>query len=317
MNKLDSEYELFKALCNKEPVAINTKNTGLIESLLAKNIGIKQTANNYRIKQECIALSEKLLRNNLDTAINNSINPLNITYQTNSTNKQITQQSQIAKYSVLLSEYQSSGQGRREKQWFSPLATNICLSMQFELQQTQNIQFIPLITAVAVCRSLKQLGVEACQIKWPNDIYLEGKKLAGILVESRFNAEKKSVYVVGIGLNVNMDANEDIDQLWTSLRINQNKRFDRNIIVSLLLSELIATYNRISEFNAYDFVRTWHQYDYLYGETITIVDSHGSYTAMAQGLANDGALLIKRSSKKEQDKIYSAEVSIKKSGQIK
>ncbi|WP_198265278.1 hypothetical protein [sulfur-oxidizing endosymbiont of Gigantopelta aegis] len=62
--------------------------------------------------------------------------------------------------------------------------------MQFELQQTQNIQFIPLITAVAVCRSLKQLGVEACQIKWPNDIYLEGKKLAGILVESRFNAEK-------------------------------------------------------------------------------------------------------------------------------
>ena len=272
---------------------------------------IEQSAERYYIEDSIIALCENKIRYELNPEVNELIQTLDILYQTSSTNKTISLQHPTKQYSILVSEFQSGGLGRREKQWVSPLAENIYFSIQFQLIDANNAHFIPLLTALAICRSLKQMGIQGCQIKWPNDIYLEGKKLAGILVENRFNTKTGSTFIVGIGLNVNMQSNNDIDQSWTSLQSHQKKLFDRNIIIATLLSETLQTYNNMSQMDLNQFMQEWRLLDHLYGCEITISDENMTYTAIARGIADDGALLISCANDKTLKKVYSADVSIK------
>ena len=312
MNNLEIEYELFRSLCDSKYVARSAKNEQLIDDMQKKGLKICHDKNSLYIDDSIIALSENKIRQSLDLEINQSIHSFNILYQTSSTNKSITQKPLNGQYSILLTEYQSHGQGRREKKWISPLADNIYLSMQFHLNDPGNAHLLPLLTALSICKALNKIGINGCQIKWPNDIYLDDKKLAGVLVESRYNSEKESIYVVGIGINVNMQINNEINQSWTSLRNQQNKMFDRNLILSALLSESLETYNKITQLDLTKFMHEWRLLDYLHGSEICVVDQSGTYTAIAQGIANDGALLINYSNDITLKKIYSADVSIKK-----
>lgn len=312
MNNLEVEYELFKSLCRSKCVVRSPFNEQLIKEIRSKGLKIYHDENSFYVDESIAALSENKIRQSLDLEINQSIHSFNIIYKTSSTNKAITQKCLNGQYSILLTEYQSEGQGRREKKWISPLADNIYLSMQFQLTNHQNAHLLPLLTALSICKALKKTGIDGCQIKWPNDIYLDDKKLAGVLVESRYNAENGSSYVVGIGINVNMQVNNEINQSWTSLRNQQNKMFDRNIIISALLSESLETYNKIAQIDLTKFMYEWRLLDYLHGSEINIVDESGTYSAIAHGIANDGALLIKCSNDIALKKVYSADVSIKK-----
>ncbi|MCW8930995.1 MAG: biotin--[acetyl-CoA-carboxylase] ligase [Gammaproteobacteria bacterium] len=312
MSNLDAEYELFKKLCSLRSIKQTQKNNQLLKNIEKKGLKIVQNNEIYVIQNEVIPLSEESIRANLDCTVNNLIQLLDVLYQADSTNKQIIKNELTENYSVLMTEFQSSGQGRREKKWMSPIADNIYLSIQFQLENSKNVQLIPLITAIAICKSLKKFNANGCKIKWPNDIYLDGKKLAGILVESRFNREQGYTFVVGIGLNVNMQINNNIDQLWTSLCKSQNKFFDRNIITSAILSECIQSYNKILRLDFIEFMSDWKLYDYLNGSEINITNDKASYSAIARGISADGALLIERSGDEILQKIYSADVSVKR-----
>lgn len=311
MNNSDKEYELFKLLCKSKRIEKTDDNKPLLSSIEEKGLKLSHSSGKYYINNEIIPLSEKKIRKKINSTLNESIGYLQVLYQTSSTNKIIAEKQLSNKYSILLTEFQNDGQGRRDKQWSSPLAENIYLSIKFNLANSKNVHLIPLLTALSICNSLKKLGIHDCSVKWPNDIYLSGKKLAGILVESRYNKDEGFNLVVGIGLNVNMESNNKIDQLWTSLRINQNKLFDRNIIISTLLSDILESYNEISEVDLSKFMKNWHLHDYLYGSKILITDEQKSYTAIAQGISSDGALLILESDNVTLKKIYSADVSVK------
>ena len=311
MINLNDEYELFKSLCNSNCVKCTHKNEDLLKRIEAKGLKISKNEEICKLQNSIIPLSEEVIRNGLDPIANESIQMLDILYQTASTNKTITDTSLSDRYSVLLTECQTDGQGRRDKKWLSPLAENIYMSIQFKLIECKNAHLIPLITALSICQTLKKQGMDGCQIKWPNDIYFKGKKLAGILVESRYNLSQGSIFVVGIGLNVNMQINTEIDQLWTSMRNSQKQTFDRNIIISTLLSDALASYNKINKMDLTQFMVDWQLYDYLYGSEITITDDKNSYVAVSHGIANDGSLLIEVPGDRSLKKIYSADVSIK------
>jgi len=312
MNNSDKEYELFKLLCKSRQIKKTDENKLLLSSIEEKGLKLCHSSGKYYINNEVIPLSEKRIRKRINSNLNESIRHLEVLYQTSSTNKIIAEMQSIDKYSILLTEFQNDGQGRRDKQWCSPLAENIYLSIKFNLVNPKNVHLIPLLTALSICNSLIKLGVHDCSVKWPNDIYLSGKKLAGILVESRYNKEESFNLVVGIGLNVNMESNNKIDQLWTSLRIHQNKLFDRNTIISALLSDILESYNKISKVDLSEFLKNWQLHDYLYGSKILITDEQKSYTAIAQGISSDGALLILESDNVTLKKIYSADVSVKR-----
>ena len=105
----------------------------------------------------------------------------------------------------VLAECQTGGRGRREKSWHSPAGGNIYLSLGWWFRDCQwPLSTLPLIVAIAVCQALARAGLRGHGIKWPNDILVEGKKLAGILVEMQSAGSGPALAVIGVGLNVRM-----------------------------------------------------------------------------------------------------------------
>jgi BirA family transcriptional regulator, biotin operon repressor / biotin---[acetyl-CoA-carboxylase] ligase len=261
-------------------------------------------------------LSKSKIYSNLKSSTLQHINHLNVITETGSTNTAISKKFRDYSYNILLAEQQSNGKGRRQKKWISPSGVNIYMSISFHVLNSNNVQLIPLITAVSVCKSVNKIGIHSCKIKWPNDIYLDNKKIGGILVESFYQSGKHRVIVVGIGLNVNMQLNEDIDQSWTSLRNHGGKIIDRNHLVSILLSELLIDYNQLNKFTISKFIKVWDNYDLLKGQEIFVLEEKSCFQAFVKGLNPDGALIVETNVSGEiiEKKIYSAEVSIKYAG---
>lgn len=309
MNKKNLEYEFYMSFARHQLVKISNNQLPLLEALNDKGLEFTFTDQGYKSSEHFELLSQSHIRSALNPEINKFIDNLDVIYKTDSTNKEIRSNPVTKFYSVLVAEYQSNGQGRRAKQWRSPLASNLYFSLQFCLKNTNNIHFLPLICARSICKMLLESGIEECKVKWPNDIYIRGKKLAGILCESRYNSQKELTIVVGVGLNVNMMFNDTIEQSWTSLRICQDKIFNRNIILSSLLSKIISDFNQLSGFNIKNFKRDWQALDYLYGKTINVIDEKSTYTAIAAGISDDGALIVQHND--QTHTIFSADVSVK------
>ena len=124
-----------------------------------------------------------------------------------STNKYAREKAEQAPASgsVVLAEQQSAGRGRRGKTWVSPFAANIYLSIVWDFEQgAQALEGLSLAVGVAVKRALNAQGVNGVQLKWPNDIYVEGQKLGGILLEMIGDPAGQCSVIVGVGINVAM-----------------------------------------------------------------------------------------------------------------
>lgn len=310
MMNLEQEYELFRKICKYKSIEADQKIYSDMQKLIKKGFQVQLKNNHYILTKDFSVLSADKIRSGLNSKSNSLINRFDVIFETGSTNKTIVSQQSDSNYTVLLSESQTDGSGRRQKKWVSPLGENIYCSIKFQIENSNNIHFIPLLTAVSICKSLQKIGIPDCQIKWPNDLYLEDKKFGGILVESRYNIDLGHTIIVGIGLNINMDSNhEEIDQSWTSLFKHSNTIFDRNIIVSMILSDLIEKFEHISELKKKQFMLDWKPLDYLNGREITIIEANSSYSAISLGISDDGALLIEHEQNKK--KIYSADVSVK------
>lgn len=146
---------------------------------------------------------------------------------------------------VVFAEQQTAGRGRQGKNWFAPRASSLLVSI---LLRPPAITCAPALTigaALAVCRACEANTSAHCQVKWPNDVLIGGKKVAGILVESRVIEKSLPIYVVGIGLNVNLSRlafPKELRETATSLRAATKKMYDRNKIAISLLQEFDKNY---------------------------------------------------------------------------
>lgn len=308
MIRIENEYSLFKALCHQTKLKVPECSSKVIQKLLDKGMKIYRVNDHYELSQTMSYLERSEILKHLDQDIIQRISDIIIEYQVNSTNESIHDYEQNQDYLVMLAESQYAGKGRRVKQWHSPLGCNIYLSIKFIHPKSDYIHFVPLLTAVAVCKGLNRLGIAVSMIKWPNDVYVNAKKIAGILVENRYNSASGNTCVVGIGLNVNMKDATAIDQDWTSLALEKNEFFDRNYVTGLLLSEIISQYEKIPDFNAKKFIKQWQEYDYLKGKNIEVIEDNTGYEAKALGLSQDGSLKILLNGYIKN--IYSADVSV-------
>lgn len=308
MNHGLTEYLLYQALSQHHKLKISECSSTDIKGLRDKGLAVNEINEHYQIQQSLILLSSIDINKHLQYDIIKRISGMVIEYEVNSTNVSIHEYEYTQDYLVMLAEYQHTGKGRRVKQWYSPLGSNIYLSLKFSLSYSEYTHFVPLVTALSLCKALKCLGIEDCMIKWPNDIYVKGKKIAGILAENRYNSITGNTCVVGIGLNVNMSDSTAIDQSWTSLALEKRKVFDRNRVTALLLSEVINQYDQLTDFDANEFIEQWHQYDYLQGKTIMVYSDNSHYEAVVIGLSGDGSLQIKVNGYHKN--IYSADVFV-------
>lgn len=168
--------------------------------------------------------------------------PVQVMAQTTSSNDELLQQGEAgaASGTILFAERQTAGRGQFQRPWSSekPLGLWFSLLLRLEISDT-TIPLLSTFAAVAIAESLDSLSIVDVKIKAPNDVYLKGRKVAGILVETRMG--KKPFAVVGIGLNVNQQKEDfplELQDSATSLAIASGCLYNRNTMATSLLATL-------------------------------------------------------------------------------
>ena len=136
---------------------------------------------------------------------------------------------------LVLAEQQSAGRGRRGRKWVSPFAQNVYYSLVLRIEGgLRQLEGLSLVVGLAVMQALRESGVQGAALKWPNDVLVGQKKIAGILLELVGDPADICHVVLGIGINVNMQKVAAIDQQWTSVQLETGSPVDRNLLVARL-----------------------------------------------------------------------------------
>ncbi|MFK8067458.1 MAG: biotin--[acetyl-CoA-carboxylase] ligase [Gammaproteobacteria bacterium] len=232
-------------------------------------------------------LPEKIVRSITAIELESVVN------STNSTLLNFTKDQQHRR--VCLAEYQNAGRGRQGRHWVAPFAAGICLSLGWALhKKVVQLQLISLLPTVALIRVLKSIGVKNIGAKWPNDVYCNNKKLAGILIEVAANQSDVQSLVIGIGINVysRTDMLANIDQPWTSLDQYLDSVPTRNQVTALLITEIFLLLLSVEQ-NGLDGIREeWRQYDVLINKYVNVITGQGKENGISRGINNDGSISI-------------------------
>lgn len=243
------------------------------------------------------------IRSGLATEAKQNLRQLTLLQDVDSTNTAILRLPGEQQHAhVILAERQTGGRGRRERSWHSPAGGNIYLSLGWWFMQNKwPLSTLPLVVAIAVCRALSRAGLKGHGIKWPNDILVDNKKLAGILVELQSAGRGPAVAVIGVGLNVRMpseapgDIEGAIDRPWTDLASQlgpENGGISRNELVVLLLEELLTGLELFETMGFEAFRTSWQSLDLLNTREIQLEQKGQNSAGVARGVDKNGSLLL-------------------------
>ncbi|WP_440877623.1 bifunctional biotin--[acetyl-CoA-carboxylase] ligase/biotin operon repressor BirA [Thalassotalea sp. PLHSN55] len=202
---------------------------------------------------------------------------------------------QVEQGQVCVAEYQSAGRGRRGRQWISPFGSHIYLSMYWCLEQGMSAAMgLNIVAALAVSDAVKAAFDIDVQLKWPNDIYLDGVKLAGILIDLDGQALDPCHCVIGIGLNLKMptDSAKQVDQPWTDISQHTNKDINRNKLVVELIKSLTCRVKQHQGDAQTNIVAEWQQLDYYFDKPVKLISGERIVRGICRGIDHQGALLL-------------------------
>lgn len=216
---------------------------------------------------------------------------------------------------VWLAEQQTAGRGRRGRQWLSPQAANIYMSMLWHLPDSvASSAGVSLAVGVAISDALRVIGFDRARLKWPNDVLVDGKKLGGILLEMHTLKSGAQVIIIGVGLNVSMPADEakEIDQAWTDLCTEHSPELSRNALAAQLISSIQASLLDFEREGFAAFKSRWQTLDALAGQQLVLSAGTEQITGRAAGLADDGALQLETGQGVQS--FYAGEISVRVKG---
>ena len=228
-----------------------------------------------------------------------------------STNQYLLEQ-RLTGPAICLAEYQSAGRGRRGRQWHSPFGSNLYLSLAWPFRGgASELAGLSLAVGVSVNDALSALGISGGGLKWPNDLLFGGKKLAGILIDLRGEADGVVWAVIGVGINVLMtgDAVSSIDQPWTSCAEHSEAALSRNQLAAGVIKALFTDLSRFEAEGFAAFQARWQELDVLQGQPVWVEMGGKSVRASALGVDGSGGLLVEIDG--ERRSITSGEVSVR------
>jgi BirA family biotin operon repressor/biotin-[acetyl-CoA-carboxylase] ligase len=197
---------------------------------------------------------------------------------------------------LVLADKQESGKGRRGRSWEMP--QGVAIAMSFVLKPVdllpENAPMLTLVSAMAVAAAIRQESGLPAQIKWPNDIVLDGKKVCGILTEMSTQIDYINHIVVGIGINVhNEQFPEELSDRATSLYLESGKRYSRAALVEAVCEQFEHYYGIFMETQDLSALR--EEYDQSLvnlNRQVRVLDPRGEYDGIAAGINEKGALLV-------------------------
>jgi BirA family biotin operon repressor/biotin-[acetyl-CoA-carboxylase] ligase len=268
----------------------------------------------YRLAQPMELLQPDRIRVALHADVQVVVQHLEVHHELDSTNAymlSVAKQSDTSGH-VCMAEYQAAGRGRRGRHWVSPLGGNLYFSLLWRFHAgASSLGGLSLAIAVAVMRALHDAGLNSARLKWPNDVLVHGRKLAGILLEVAGEAAGPCAVVVGLGLNVRTPAEKmsAVGQPWIDLQSALGKTVSRNELSAQLLNHLVRAITCFEQQGLKPFMDEWAQWDVLAGEEVTLELPTGSLQGTARGVDENGALLIARDGQLQRH--HSGEVSVR------
>jgi BirA family biotin operon repressor/biotin-[acetyl-CoA-carboxylase] ligase len=252
----------------------------------------------YRVPGGIDLLDETAVVSGLEENTRSLLTHLHILESVDSTNAQVLREAEQGPASGLVcsAEQQTAGRGRMGRQWISPFAGNLYLSLVWEFNQgAAALEGLSLAVGVAVARALKTCGAPSVQLKWPNDILFGGAKLGGILLEMTGDAAGTCQVVVGVGLNVRMPtaAGEGIDQAWTDLHaVTGGEHPPRSELLAALLNELLPLVAGFEQGGFDPWREQWQALDAFAGIEVLLTTGEQQMAGIARGVDSRGALLL-------------------------
>jgi len=265
-------------------------------------------------------LSADRIRERLSAAASAQLRELTVLRETDSTNSELARLPTERRHGhAVLAEEQTAGRGRRQRAWYSPAGGNVYLSLGWRFATNSvPLSTLPLVAALCLCRALDRVGLQGHGIKWPNDILVDGAKVAGILVETQSAGSGPARAVIGIGVNVRMPDSGAagpgavIDRPWTDL-VSQlppdRQAVSRNELVAHLLEELLAGLARFESKGFGVFHQEWQARDLLTGKRLRLEGNGALRYGRAIGVDEDGGLEVDIDDYGPQI-LYAADVSI-------
>ncbi|MCZ3385368.1 bifunctional biotin--[acetyl-CoA-carboxylase] ligase/biotin operon repressor BirA [Kosakonia sp. SOY2] len=195
-----------------------------------------------------------------------------------------------------VAEYQQAGRGRRGRKWVSPFGANLYISMYWRLEQGPAAAIgLSLVIGIVMAEVLRDLGAEQVRVKWPNDLYLQDRKLAGILVELTGKTGDAAQIVIGAGVNLVMRKTqaEDISQSWINLQ-EAGVRIDRNQLASRLIIELRTALQQFEQEGLMPFLSRWEVLDNFINRPVKLIIGEKEIFGISRGIDSQGALLLEQ-----------------------
>ena len=302
---------LFENLCESQTIDIKK----LAETLGVKRLALQQALNwledaglvlepagpeRWRLDQPMQPLAQLHLQTVAAEL------PIHYVFSSASTNTKVKDNS------ILIADHQSQGQGRSGKKWVTPPGQSICLSYCRVLpQDAQTLSGLSIVTALSVMQTLQHFqAAQDVQLKWPNDVYRNGLKAGGILLQLEPTTQKQHRLVIGVGLNWNVPESilESIDQPCTNL-VENTDNLDRATFLMKLLETLHHNVNNMLENGLSNYIEQWQQHDFLLGKEVRIRHGLRTVEGRYQGLDPMGMLTIENNG--EQITLASGEVSVR------
>lgn len=260
-----------------------------------------QIESHSRVGYRLVQAPDKLYRDELTGLLDTAIIGCNIVYRetvdsTNDLAKELAQKG-AGDGTLVIAEEQTAGKGRMGRQWFSPAGKGLWFSVILKPEMSPaDAPKLTLVSAVAVAKTLRSIGIPA-GIKWPNDILIHGRKLAGILTEMNAELDRVNYLIVGIGINVSLGTGiipSELSDIATSLEEHSEGSCSRIQILASLLNNLDSLYRDFSEGGFTQILTQWKEMSVTLNRRVRIHAIGNVDEGIAFDIDEEGALLLMR-----------------------
>ncbi|CAC9588284.1 Biotin--protein ligase (EC 6.3.4.9, EC 6.3.4.10, EC 6.3.4.11, EC 6.3.4.15) / Biotin operon repressor [uncultured Gammaproteobacteria bacterium] len=196
---------------------------------------------------------------------------------------------------VCIAREQTQGKGQYDRVWLSQKDTNVLFSIRHVFDASVSLNGLSLVIGLAVVSTLEEFGLTNVKLKWPNDVFFEGKKMAGILIENSVQGNDQSV-VIGLGLNYQLGKNFECGTPWVDLASVLQQLPNIENLSASLINTMLKYCQLFSAQGLSYFLKSWQTADYLLDKQVEIDINNQTLCGVIIGVSPQGALMIKTGS---------------------
>ena len=214
---------------------------------------------------------------------------------------------------IVIAEEQTKGRGRLDRSWISPAGKNILMSLIFRPEvMPRQVFFLTMLSSLSVIKAIRKITSLEAHVKWPNDIFMEYKKIGGILTEFSAEQDRVNYVIIGIGLNVNFDPSlfPEIRDIATSISRVFKMEVSRIDLLRAILEEMEIGYGALKQGRIDEIREEWDKCSMIKGREVTITSFDSIIEGIVESMDEDGCLILRDRSGKRK-KIVSGDVSLR------